>query len=58
MVLEHVVAHKVDLVLPLTSAPLVPPRLKIVAPFWAMSTTLAHLIPSLALERFMVLCWT
>jgi uncharacterized membrane protein len=34
------------------------PRLKIVAPFWAISIAHAHLISFFALERSMVLCLT
>jgi len=54
VVLEHVIAHQVDLILPLAYAPLVPPWLEIVAPFWAMSIAPTHLIPSLVLERYVV----
>jgi hypothetical protein len=46
------------MVLPLASAPLVHPRLEIVAPFWAIFVAHAHLIYSLALERSVVLCLT
>ncbi len=51
MVLEQVVAHHIDLVLPLTSTPLVLPMLEIVAPFWAMSVAPIHLILSFGLKR-------
>jgi hypothetical protein len=50
VVLEQIVTHKANMVLPPTSAPLVPHGLEIVAPFWAISIALTHLIPSLALK--------
>jgi hypothetical protein len=54
MLLEQIVAHQVDLVLPITSTFLVLPGLEIMAPFWDIFVVPAHLIPSLALERFLV----
>jgi len=58
VVLEQIVAHLTNLVLAPIFAPLFPPRLEIMAPFWAIFNTFAHLISSLALERFVVLYWT
>ncbi len=58
MLLEQVVAHQANPFLLPASAPLAPLGFKIVVPFCAMFATLAHLIPSLVLERFVVLCWT
>jgi hypothetical protein len=54
MVLKLIIAHKANLVLPPIFNPLVPLELEIVTPFWAMSIVLAHLIPSFALEKFVV----
>jgi len=51
VVFEQIVAHQTDLVMPLTSTFLIFPGLEIMAPFWDISATLAHLIPSFALER-------
>jgi hypothetical protein len=56
MVLELIVTHQANLVLPLASAPLVLPKLGIMAPFWAIYGVIAHLISSFALEKSMVLC--
>jgi hypothetical protein len=58
VVLEQVVAHQVDLVLPLTSTPLVFFRLEIVAIFWAIFGVIAHLISSIALKRYVIWCLT
>jgi hypothetical protein len=58
VVLEQVVADQIDLVLPFASTPLVLPRLEIVAPFWAIFVAVAHLISSLALKRYVILCLT
>jgi hypothetical protein len=55
MVLKQIVALFVDLILGLISIPLLLVGLKILAPSWAISTALAHLIYSLALEISMVL---
>jgi len=54
VVLELIIAHKANLVLPPTYVPLVPLELEIMAPFWAMFFAPAHLIPSLALKKSMV----
>jgi hypothetical protein len=54
--LEHVVAHEGNLILPLAFALLGPLGLEIVAPFWATSVAPAHLISFLALKSSMVLC--
>jgi len=54
VVLEQIVAYQAYLVMPLTSTFLVLLRLEIMAPFWDIFIALAHLIPSLALERYVV----
>jgi len=55
MVLEHIVVLLVDPGPDLVFAPLLVIKLKILAPFWATSTSLAHLIFAPAWERYVVL---
>jgi hypothetical protein len=57
VVLEQIVAHQANLVPPHVSILLLHFRLKIVVPFWAISSAPAHLISFLVLERFLVLHW-
>jgi hypothetical protein len=58
VVLEQIVAHLTNLVPTPIFAFLLPHGLEIVALFWAIFNTFAHLISSLILERFVVLYWT
>jgi hypothetical protein len=54
VVLEQVTPHQLDFILPHASALLVLRGFEIVAPFKVMSVTPTHLIPSFALERYVV----